>query len=151
MANLAVIPSGSARLALCDRAPTRDGIDGAWWPRNADVGAELADVVSLFGLWIGSVRRVVYDPRNGWLQPPVRVASGNSTATVDPYRLRDPRALYMVGTHARDAVLFVVPPAVSAVSGKRLLRVVGAAAGPLSTGAVGQLLEDLTTQEQITA
>ena len=50
MANLAVIPSGSARLALCDRAPTRDGIDGAWWPRNADVGAELADVVSLFGL-----------------------------------------------------------------------------------------------------
>ena len=139
MAATSSTPASLTRLALCERAQSRGGVDGAWWPKSSDLGSELPDLVAVFGLWIGSVNRVVFDPRSTWLPPPARIISGSSMVTVDPYRLVFPYTIYLMGTHARAAVLFVVSPSSSSVVARRLLRLVAASTVPQSAGLLRQL------------
>jgi uncharacterized protein DUF5994 len=137
--------SGALRLALCERAGTRGGIDGAWWPKSSDLGSELPDLVAVFGSWIGAVARVVYDP-SAWLSAPSRILSRNQMIAVDPYRLVFNDTVYMVGTHSRDAVLFVVPPSTASHAAERLLHLVSASAQPTNVSALRQLVREFETE-----
>src|ERR1700754_5129181 len=100
-----------ARLALCTRATIPGGVDGAWWPGSPDLRTELPGLVAVLGLAIGPVRRVVYD-LSMWPTPPSRIIRGTMITSVDPYTLVARDTIYLMGTHSRDAVLYVVPPAV---------------------------------------
>lgn len=132
-----------ARLALCERAATRGGLDGAWWPTTTDLGRELPDLLAVFGSWIGPVRRVVYDP-SMWRPAPSRIIRGSTLISVDPYRLRARDTIYLKGTHSRNAVLFVVEPSNSAVAVRRLLRMVSDSTQPISVAALRRLLHPET-------
>ncbi|HZU47714.1 MAG TPA: DUF5994 family protein [Mycobacterium sp.] len=128
-----------ARLALCERAPTRGGIDGAWWPKSGDLRSELPDLVEVFGSWIGPVHRVVYDPSMWPLAPP-RIIRGKTVVSVDPYRLHARDTIYLKGTHSRDAVLFVLAPSSGSSAVSQVLRTVSESTQPMSVAGLRQLL-----------
>jgi hypothetical protein len=118
-------------LALCGRGGVRNAIDGAWWPKSKDLSVVLPDLVAVFGSWIGPVSRVLYDPRT-WPPAPSRIVRGTVAISVDPYRLVAHDTIYLIGTHSRNAVLFVVPPSSSGAAADRVLRAVSDSAEPIS-------------------
>jgi hypothetical protein len=139
VAHLSSPPSSATRLALCDRDQTRAAIDGAWWPKSLDLSLELPDLLAVYGLWIGPVHRIVYDP-SAWLPAPSRVIRRNEMVSLDPYRLVFSDTIYLVGTRSRDAVLFVVPPSSSTEDARRLLCEVSASEQPMNAGLLQQLV-----------
>lgn len=139
MAHVSSNPSCVTRLALCERDKTPSAVDGAWWPNSLDLSSELPDLVAVFGSWIGEVHRVVYDP-SAWLPAPARVIRRNEMVSLDPYRLVFSETIYLMGTHSRDAVLFVVSPASSAEDAGRLLSEVSGSAQPMNAGSLRQLV-----------
>ncbi len=129
----------TGRLALCGRDGVRNAIDGAWWPNTDDLAEVLPDLMAVMGSWVGPVRRVVYDPRI-WPHAPARVVRGATSIAVDPYRLVDRDTILLIGTHARDAVLFVVSPTTAQWSADRVLRAVAASTEPFSAVSARALL-----------
>ena len=139
MANVASSGPDGPRLALCGRANVRGAVDGAWWPHSTELRTELPDLVAVLGNWIGPIRRVVYDP-SIWRPGPSRIIRGNAVTSVDPYRLVARDTIYLAGTHARDVVLFVVPPSTSCDIVRRVLHTVSGSARPMSAGVLRQLV-----------
>jgi Family of unknown function (DUF5994) len=129
--HIADAESDTGRLALCGRGGVRNAIDGAWWPSTNDLTVVLPDLVAVFGSWIGPIRRVVYDPRS-WRSAPSRIVRGQVAIAVDPYRLVAHDTIYLIGTHSRDAVLYVVPPGSSDEVADRVLRAVSDTSEPMS-------------------
>lgn len=139
MAHVSSYPSNTTRLALCERDQTHAAVDGAWWPRSLDLRAELPDLLAVFGSWIGAVHRVVYDP-SAWLPAPTRIIRRNEMVSLDPYRLVFSDTVYLMGTHSRDAVLFVLSPSSSDEDARRLLCEVYSSAQPMNARALRQLV-----------
>lgn len=141
MAQVSASPSMVTRLALCERDHTRGGVDGAWWPKSLDLSSELPDLVAVFGSWIGEVHRVVYDP-SAWLPAPPRFIRRNGMVSLDPYRLVCSDSVYLMGTHSRDAVLFVLSPSSSGEEAGRVLCEVSSSAQPMNAKALRQLVRE---------
>lgn len=139
MAHVSSCPSRVTRLALCKRDLSRAAVDGAWWPKSLDLRSELPDLVAVFGSWIGEVHRVVYDP-SAWLPAPARVIRRNETVSLDPYRLIFSDTVYLMGTHSRDAVLFVLSPSSSAEEVRQVLCEVSSSEQPMNAGVLRQLV-----------
>ena len=139
MAHVSSSPSRVTRLALCERDQTRGAVDGAWWPKSFDLSSELPDLVAVFGSWIGEVHRVVYDP-SAWLPAPARVIRRNEMVSLDPYRLVFSDTIYLMGTHSRDAVLFVLSPSSSGEEARRVLCEVSSSAQPMNATVLRQLV-----------
>jgi hypothetical protein len=131
-------PSTVTRLVLCDRDDTRASVDGAWWPKSLDLSSELPDLVAVFGSWIGTVQRVVYDP-SVWLPAPARVIGRNQMVSLAPYRLVFSDIIYLMGTHSRDAVLFVLSPSSSDEEARSVLCEVSSSAQPMNAEVLRQL------------
>lgn len=131
--------SAAARLALCGHSDQQGTVDGAWWPRSSELRAELPDLVSILGLWIGPVRRVLYDP-SAWRSPPSRIIRGSNVISVDPYSLVARDTVYLMGTHSRNWLLYVVPPSSADTDVRQLLRAVDDATGSLSITVLRELV-----------
>lgn len=131
--------TNTARLAFCSRSTGRGGVDGAWWPGSSDLGAELPDLVAVVGSMIGEVRRVVYDP-SIWPPTPSRVIRRGVAISVDPYALVTSETLYLIGTHSRDAVLYVVPPSCNGKLANRVLGAVSESTVPMMASVVRHML-----------
>lgn len=114
-------------------------MDGAWWPNTRDLNVELPDLLAVVGSWIGPIRRVVYD-RRVWLPAPARIIRGATSVAVDPYRLVAADTIYLVGTHSRDLVLFILPAYEADDTAPRVLRDVADSAQPMTVSLVRQLL-----------
>jgi hypothetical protein len=137
VAHVSSSPSSPTRLVLCQRDPTPGAVDGAWWPKSLDLKSELPDLLAVFGLWIGAVHRVVYDP-SAWLAAPTRLLRHSEMVSLHPYRLVFSDTIYLMGTHSRDAVLFVLQPS-SSEEAQRFLCEVSTCAEPMNAGAMRQL------------
>lgn len=133
-----------ARLALCGRAEFHGAVDGAWWPNSLNLQVELPDLVAVLGSWIGPIRRVVYDP-SSWLPAPSRLIRRESTIPVDPYQLTHRDTILLLGTHSRDAVLFVIPPSCTRTTVTVVLRQVQESMDPLSAVTLRDLLRTRLT------
>jgi len=131
-------PPGSGRLTICERAQEPGGVDGAWWPRTADLGDELPDLVAVLSRLIGPVRRVVYDPA-AWTSAPSRVMHRSQAVAVDAYRLVANDTIYLVGTHSRDAVLYVIASHVPVPTARAVLDTVGGGRTPIGVAMLRQL------------
>jgi hypothetical protein len=106
-------------------------VAGAWWPPDRRLGTGLADLVAVLGLRIGPVRRVLYDPAQ-WDSAPARVVRGSTTVAIDAYSLIARDTIYLMGTHHRHSLLYIVPPGAAKLDAYRVLTAVTAAADPLS-------------------
>ncbi len=121
----------ATRLAICGRTDEQGTVDGAWWPPNYDLRTELPDLVSVMGRWLGPVRRVLYDA-SVFPSAPARVIRGGAAISVDRYAMVAPDTLYLVGSHSRTALLWVMPPQTRAADARALLATVAAAATPMT-------------------
>jgi Family of unknown function (DUF5994) len=144
MVHIASQSSTATRLALCDRSTLPGAVDGAWWPHSSDLRTELPDLVAVLGLLIGQVHRVVYDP-SIWPHAPSRIIRGTAQISVDPYSLVACDTIYLIGTHSRDAVLFVVPPASPADGVHRVLSAVSDATQSMSVPVLRHLVRHFAT------
>ena len=145
MALASPVSSNFTRLALCERDTTRAAVDGAWWPKGSKLGVELPDLLAVFGLWIGAVHRVVYDP-SAWSPAPPRIIRGNEMVSLNPYRLIFSDTIYLMGTHSRDAILFVLPPSTPSEDARLLLSQVSASTQPVNAGKLRQRIRAAATQ-----
>ena len=139
MTHFSSSPSSVTRLALCERDDSRGAIDGAWWPKSLNLSSELPDLVAVFGSWIGEVHRVVYDP-SAWLPAPARVIRRNEMVSLDPYRMVFTDTIYLMGTHSRNAVLFVLSPSSPGEEARRVLCKVSSSGQPMNAGVLRQLV-----------
>lgn len=144
MVPVSPVRTNAPRLAFCARSSSRGGVDGAWWPRSTNLGVQLPDLVSILGLSIGEVRRVVYDP-SAWPPTPPRIIKGSNAISVDPYPLVASDTIYLIGTHSRDAVLYVIPPKCSVSVVDHVLAAVSDATGPMNAFVLRHLLGHFTT------
>jgi Family of unknown function (DUF5994) len=144
MVQIASQCSNATRLALCDRSTLPGAVDGAWWPHTSDLRTELPDLVAVLGLLIGAVHRVVYDP-SIWPHAPSRIIRGTAQISVDPYSMVSCDTIYLIGTHSRDAVLYVVPPASPGEAVRRVLSAVSDATQPMSVPVLRHLIRHFAT------
>ncbi|MER6413470.1 DUF5994 family protein [Streptomyces humidus] len=99
---------GCALLRL-ETIPSREGVlDGAWWPRSRDMGAELPALLSALVAHLGPVTRVGLDT-TAWEDLPTRIVVDDRVVHIDSFPVGDDTVLITRGD--RDIFsLLVVPP-----------------------------------------
>ena len=88
---------------------------------------------------IGEVRRVVYDPR-AWTKTPSRMIRHGVAISVDPYTMVTSETIYLIGTHSRDAVLYVFPQTSTIAVVDRVLDAIRASDAPMDTSVLRHLV-----------
>ncbi|MFE9355810.1 DUF5994 family protein [Streptomyces olivaceoviridis] len=99
---------GCALLRLEPTASREGVLDGAWWPRSRDVGAELPALLSALIAHLSPVTRVGLDTA-AWEGLPTRIAVDGRVVHIDSFPVGDDTVLITRGD--RDVFsLLVVPP-----------------------------------------
>ncbi|MGW2740947.1 DUF5994 family protein [Streptomyces sp. NPDC001450] len=99
---------GCALLRL-ETTQSREGVlDGAWWPRSRDIGAELPALLSALTGHLGPVTRVGLDT-TAWEGLPTRIVVDDRVVRIDSFPLGDDTVLITRGDKDIFSLL-VVPP-----------------------------------------
>ncbi|MGV4926889.1 hypothetical protein K2224_32605 (plasmid) [Streptomyces sp. BHT-5-2] len=99
---------GTALLRL-ETTQERGGVlDGAWWPRSRDIGAELPGLITALTEHLGPVTRVGLD-ESAWQELPTRLAIDDRVVRIDSFPVGDDTVLITRGENDHFALL-VVPP-----------------------------------------
>lgn len=68
-------------------------VDGGWWPRTADLSAELPGLLTVLSARLGPIERVVYDV-SGWVPQPRRLPFHGRSIRLDGYPFHRTGTLY---------------------------------------------------------
>jgi hypothetical protein len=99
---------GTALLRL-ETTRSRQGVlDGAWWPRSRDIGAELPALVRALTEHLGPVTRVGLDA-TAWEALPTRLVIDGRVVHIDSFPVGDDTVLVTRGDQDHFSLL-VVPP-----------------------------------------
>ncbi|WP_031158684.1 DUF5994 family protein [Streptomyces durhamensis] len=99
---------GCALLRL-ETTESREGVlDGAWWPRSHDIGAELPALLSALIGHLGPVTRVGLDTA-AWAGLPTRIVVDDRVVHIDSFPVGDDTVLITRGDKDLFSLL-VVPP-----------------------------------------
>lgn len=99
---------GTAFLRLRTTHDRTGILDGAWWPRSRDIGAELPGLIAVLAEHIGPVTRVGLDS-GAWEELPTRLIIDDQVVHIDSDPVGDDTVLITRGE--RDLFsLLVVPP-----------------------------------------
>ncbi|MFF3911817.1 DUF5994 family protein [Streptomyces sp. NPDC001848] len=99
---------GCALLRL-QTTESREGVlDGAWWPRSRDVGAELPALLSALTAHLGPLTRVGLDAA-AWQGLPTRIVVDDRVVHIDSFPVGDDTVLITLGDQGLFSLL-VVPP-----------------------------------------
>ncbi len=110
---------GAVRLALIDPPSARTTLDGAWWPRTADLEAELSPLLEELQRRGVRATRVAYNP-DAWAVTPRRLQTGDRTVRLGWFRHLDPHLLNLTGDPGRGRLdLLVVPPQTAPAAAER--------------------------------
>ncbi|MGP3980861.1 DUF5994 family protein [Streptomyces sp. KR80] len=102
------VKPGTALLRL-QTTRSREGIlDGAWWPRSRDIGAELPSLVSALTEHLGPITRVGLDA-SAWADLPTRLIIDDRVVHIDSFPVGDDTVLITRGDQDYFALL-VIPP-----------------------------------------
>jgi uncharacterized protein DUF5994 len=107
-ADLSDVRPGSALLRL-ETTRSREGVlDGAWWPRSRDIGAELPALVTALTEYLGPLTRVGLDAV-AWEGLPTRIVVDDRVVHIDSFAVGDDTVLI---TRGEDDIfsLLVIPP-----------------------------------------
>jgi Family of unknown function (DUF5994) len=102
-------PGHTPRLRLKPKAPRSGYVDGAWWPHNDDLTAELPDLLAVLSVRLGPIDRVIYS-LNEWAKAPKKLATDGRTVRLDGYRLQPVNTVEVLGLNREKIVLLVVSP-----------------------------------------
>ncbi len=104
----AAVRPGCALLRL-ETTESREGVlDGAWWPRSRDIGAELPALLSALIAHLGPVTRVGLDSA-AWEGLPTRIVVDDRVVHIDSFPVGDDTVLITRGDQDVFSLL-VVPP-----------------------------------------
>lgn len=99
---------GTALLRL-ETTHSRGGVlDGAWWPRSRDIGAELPVLISALTEHLGPVTRVGLDA-GAWEELPTRLIINDRVVHIDSFPVGDDTVLITRGDRDHFSLL-VIPP-----------------------------------------
>lgn len=99
---------GTALLRL-ETTHAREGIlDGAWWPRSRNMGAELPPLITALTEHLGPVSRVGLDAA-AWEELPTRLMVDDRVVHIDSFPVGDDTVLITRGDRDYFSLL-VVPP-----------------------------------------
>ncbi|MEV6029001.1 DUF5994 family protein [Streptomyces sp. NPDC052036] len=99
---------GTALLRLETTASREGVLDGAWWPRSRDIGAELPALLSALTEHLGPLSRVGLDA-TAWEGLPTRIVVDDRVVHVDSFSVGDDTILITRGDRDHFSLL-VVPP-----------------------------------------
>ncbi|MFJ1694580.1 DUF5994 family protein [Streptomyces sp. NPDC088252] len=106
-AHQAVRP-GTALLRLVTTHVREQVLDGAWWPRSRDIGAELPGLIAALTEHLGPVLRVGLDA-GAWEELPTRLVIDDRVVHIDSFPVGDDTILITRGDQDHFTLL-VVPP-----------------------------------------
>ncbi|MFF7447659.1 MULTISPECIES: DUF5994 family protein [unclassified Streptomyces] len=131
--------SSPLRLSLAPAGPAPALLDGAWWPRSRDLGAELPSLTAaLDPLW-GRITRVTVNPTH-WPALPRRVPVAGHVLKVGWFLAeQDPHELLLLSYRMGRWNLLVVPPQTPPHTAAWLM---AAASDPLGTSTASRLMEE---------
>jgi hypothetical protein len=99
---------GTALLRMVTTHARGGILDGAWWPRTRDIGAELPALITALTEFLGPVTRVGLDT-TAWEKLPTRLIVDDRVVHIDSFPVGDDTVLITRGD--RDYFsLMVVPP-----------------------------------------
>jgi Family of unknown function (DUF5994) len=131
-----VPPVNTPRLRLKPKAPQSGYVDGAWWPHSADLMTELPDLLSVLGVRLGAIGRVVYNV-NEWTNVPAKFATGGRMVRLDGYHRQPVNTIEVLGLNRNKIVLLVVSPDAAPEQAHAIMM---AAAGPANASTVESLM-----------
>jgi len=112
------------RLTLKPESATVSGyVDGGWWPRSRDLGAELPALLSRLADRLGPVERVSYH-LGDWDVADKSIRSGRGLVRLSGFRSQAGGTIDVLG-HRQRITLLVVPSDASAQTGDRTLATAG--------------------------
>ncbi|WP_411123309.1 DUF5994 family protein [Streptomyces sp. x-19] len=102
------VEPGTALLRLATTRSREGILDGAWWPRSRDIGAELPGLITALTRHLGPVLRVGLDA-SAWEDLPTRLTIDDRIVHIDSFPIGDDTALITRGDRDHFSLL-VVPP-----------------------------------------
>ncbi|BBJ42209.1 hypothetical protein SSPO_049270 [Streptomyces antimycoticus] len=102
------VKPGTALLRLVTTHTREGNLDGAWWPRSRDIGAELPALVTALTEYLGPVVRVGLDS-DAWEELPTRLIIDDRIVHIDSFPVGDDTILISRGDGDLFSLL-VVPP-----------------------------------------
>jgi hypothetical protein len=131
-------PSSAPRLSLAPVGPAPPLLDGAWWPRSRDLGAELPALIAVLDPLWGRITRVTVNPTH-WPAVPRKVPVAGHVVKVGWFLAeQDPHELLLLSYRAGRWNLLVVPPQTPPESAARLM---AAASDPLGMATASRLMQ----------
>ncbi|MGW4909812.1 DUF5994 family protein [Streptomyces sp. NPDC004270] len=133
-------PSSSPlRLSLAPAGAMPALLDGAWWPRSRDLGAELPALTTVLDPLWGRITRVTVNPTH-WPVVPRKVPVAGHVVKVGWFLAeQDPHELLLLSYRVGRWNLLVIPPETDQVSAAWLM---AAASDPLGTSTASRLMEE---------
>ncbi|MGW7535427.1 DUF5994 family protein, partial [Amycolatopsis sp. NPDC054798] len=117
-----------ARLTMKRAGSERGHVDGGWWPRSADLAAELPALAAALEAWVGPVARVSYH-LDTWGTTARKVRLGDRIVRLEGFRATDPDTVMVFGTDSRRVSLLVVPREAPGGAARAALRSAAAGGG----------------------
>ena len=116
--------SASPRLQLKPESTAATGfVDGGWWPRSRDLGAELPDLLAALKARIGPVERVSYH-LGDWDDTERAIAAGGNVVRLSGFRSQAAGTIDVLASRLRMTLL-VVPADAASESAHDVLAVAG--------------------------
>lgn len=138
--------ASSLRLSLAPAGPAPALLDGAWWPRSRDLGAELPSLAAVLDPLWGRITRVTVNPTH-WPVVPRKVPVAGHVVKVGWFLAeQDPHELMLLSYRTGRWNLLVVPPQTTPVSAAWLM---AAASDPLGTSTASRLMEEAARRRTV--
>ncbi|WP_244287485.1 DUF5994 family protein [Amycolatopsis rubida] len=96
-------------------------VDGGWWPRSADLAAELPALAAALEARVGPLARVSYH-LDAWGATARKVLLGGRIVRLEGFRATDPDTVEAIGTDSRRVRLLVVPREAPGGAARAVLR-----------------------------
>jgi Family of unknown function (DUF5994) len=121
----------AARLSLDPAGAKRTGINGGWWPRGRDAGAELPGLIAELNERAGRISRVALQV-SAFANIPHELTVGGRKVHVAWFRYMNVHSVILTMASGDDLVLLVVPAGASPVAAAEALQLAasGWRAGP---------------------
>lgn len=101
-------PTRTPRLLLRERRSRAGDVDGAWWPRTANLTAELHDLITAITPRTGPIARIGFD-WNAKSLSQRRIDHADGVELFGPGLDQPPAVMRLIGTDGGLLVLLVVP------------------------------------------
>jgi hypothetical protein len=98
-----------ARLRLNPGRGHHGAVDGGWWPRSRDAGAELPALIVALDVELGAISRFISVHVDTWDTIPHRFPVGDHSVRVGWYRSMDPHSVSVTMDRGDPIQLLVVP------------------------------------------